>query len=156
MNRITVMAAVSLACIASGCGGNVDPNRPETYAVSGTVTYQGKAVEGALVFFHPADKGLPGAVGRTDADGRYLLTTFGASDGAVAGQYNVTVVRYDQPPLPANPDHEPSDYEAIADEVRPSAPMRSLLPPQYSVAAGSGLTATVRPGDANTVDLHLR
>lgn len=156
MNRIAVALAVSLISVASGCGKRADPNRPETHAVSGTVTYQGKAVEGAIVFFHPVDRAVPGAVGRTDADGSYLLTTFGASDGAVAGQYNVTVVRYDHPSLPANPDHEPSDYEVIADDVRPSAPAKSLLPPQYSVAAGSGLTATVKPGDANTVDLHLR
>ena len=49
--------------------------------VTGTVTYQGKPVDGATVAFNPEGGGRA-ASGRTDASGKFQLTTLNANDGA--------------------------------------------------------------------------
>ena len=86
----------------AGCGE--DPgvtDRPATVPVSGVVTLGGNPVEGATVTFH-AGVPAPGqtaqgnsAVGQTDAEGRFQLKTFEANDGAVPGEYVVTISKYE-------------------------------------------------------------
>lgn len=68
----------------AGCGGS--PYVP----VTGNVTLDGKAVEGAAVLFIPvAEHHLP-ATGKTDANGKFTLKT-NSADGAMPGDYIVTV-----------------------------------------------------------------
>jgi hypothetical protein len=61
--------------------------------VKGSVTLDGKTLVGALVTFVPKDPsaGRP-AYGRTDANGQFQLSTFRTDDGALPGDYKVTVV----------------------------------------------------------------
>jgi hypothetical protein len=59
------------------------------------VTFKGQPCGGALVVFHPAEKGRendPKPVATTKDDGTFTLSTFGENDGASAGEYGVTVV----------------------------------------------------------------
>jgi len=62
----------ALACIV-GCGGST--STVATVPVTGTVTLDGKPVEGAAVSFAPKTKGCRAAFGRTDASGKFKLTT---------------------------------------------------------------------------------
>ena len=83
---------LSLACLlvsalfVSGCG------KGKTVKVSGVVTLDGQAVDGAMVKFVPLDeaKGM-GAFGRTGSDGTFRLTTRNPNDGALPGEYKVLV-----------------------------------------------------------------
>jgi hypothetical protein len=137
-----------------GCGeGGGD--RPKTYSVSGTVTYNGEAVEGATVAFQPAAGGQ-GAFGVTDAAGRYSLTTFSSGDGAVPGQYKVKIVKH-KGGEGAAVDQDSPEYEdpAMGGAAGPDAGQReSLLPAKYADASTSGLTATVGESD-NSVNFEL-
>ena len=72
--------------LAGGCG------RPTMAKVSGTVTSQGKPVADAIVQFLPANR--PGAGCRTDASGKYSLTTFKPGDGAYLGPCKVVVTPF--------------------------------------------------------------
>ncbi len=79
-----------------GCGP--DAEQYETVPVSGVVTCQGKPVANATVNFTPKDdqgrtKGRRGrvALGMTDNDGRFKLTTYENYDGAIIGKHTVTV-----------------------------------------------------------------
>ncbi len=69
-----------------GCG----ESGPKTYSAKGKVTYKGQLVAGAAVTFHPVSSGNP-AIGHTDTQGEFSLTTFSPGDGALAGDYVVTV-----------------------------------------------------------------
>jgi hypothetical protein len=67
---------------------------PKLVPVSGTVTVNGKPLEGALVSFQPdlsAKSGLP-AQDVTGPDGNYLARTKGRS-GVVPGKYHVVVTK---------------------------------------------------------------
>lgn len=63
---------------------------------SGSVKLEdGTPCDGALVVFHPQDEGRlndPKPVATCEADGSFVLTTMEPDDGALPGQYGVTIV----------------------------------------------------------------
>jgi hypothetical protein len=64
------------------------------FPVSGQVLVNGRPAQGAEVFFHLSGYSGERSVlprGRTDAEGRFSLSTYAADDGAPAGDYRVTV-----------------------------------------------------------------
>jgi len=96
MNRCVWQWAGVCVCamlLVAGCG----PSRPKVAKVTGTVTMNGKPVEGATVAFFPQNEVTPGvgggrmASGVTDAQGKFKLMTFEPGDGAVLGKHKVTV-----------------------------------------------------------------
>jgi hypothetical protein len=158
MNKMAwerLLAAVLLASLlAFGCGGpNAD--RPATYPVTGTVTLNGEAVEGATVAFQPAAGGQ-GAVGTTDASGNYSLTTFSSGDGALPGEYQVKIFKYKGEESGAVADQESDDYvpPMLAGEQDTGGP-ENLLPDVYANPATSELKATVTEDGDNTFDFPL-
>src|SRR5262245_3614974 len=74
--------------LLAGCGGG------RTAAVSGKVTYHGKAVTGGSLTFTPIpaggdrEPGKPGAA-EVQPDGHYVVGTYSQSDGAVIGRHRV-------------------------------------------------------------------
>lgn len=134
-----------------GCGeANDRGDLPPTYPVSGTVTMNSRPLAGAILNFQLVD-GSRGAVGKTDANGRYQLSTFKSNDGAVSGEYRVTVVKYPPPPSDSS---GPGDENTKSGSNVPDAEPQSLLPTKYSNPKTSGLTTTVTRGK-NTIDFSL-
>jgi hypothetical protein len=76
----------------AGCSGNAI----KTVPAKGTIkTAQGEVCGNALIVFHPAEKDRlndPKPVATADANGTFVLRTFAMDDGAVPGEYGVTVV----------------------------------------------------------------
>ena len=121
-----------------------------TEKVNGSVKLQGEPVEGATVSFQPVGNGTP-AVGTTDAQGQYSLTTFLTSDGAVAGSYTVAISKMEKS---AVADSGSGDNYVPPDQNKVPADPKNLLPAKYANATSSGLTATVVAG-SNTHDFVL-
>lgn len=143
MNKLQLTTVLACTLIlAGGCSGD----RPVTYAVTGTITYQGMPLADAQVGFIPLDtEGEPKpARGQTDAQGNYTLTTYLApgdeAKGAKAGRYQVTVEK-------GLPQNKVITYE----EMKTFKP---LSPPRYASAAQTPLTAEVKAG-ANRFDFTL-
>ncbi len=148
MTRLITVLASGLALVISGCGSQVDPNRPTVVKVSGTVTYKGQPVEGATVLFAPTVEPGFAATSITDRDGNYSLRTFNPNDGAVPGDYKVAVSKFDM--STANPDME-DDFAA---ELKNDASdvlvgPTSLLPKRYSEVATANLSAQVSESGEN-------
>ena len=83
----------------------------------GTVTSQGRPVPDAVVQFVAA-KGT-GAVGLTDSDGRFSLSTLAPGDGAFFGQFRVAI----QPFVPGNDPDEPSPPQPPRLDIAPALPL---------------------------------
>lgn len=175
MKRLALLS-LSLA-FAVGCGGSTNP---PTEPVTGTVTLDGKAVEGAYVTFVADDSANQSAVGVTSAEGKFALTTFDADDGAMAGSYSIMITKFDTPDGGASPygdaggDPVISDdmSEAEADAARDDAYGASAedmqksqkagakhrpkneLPAWYAATSTSGFKATV-PAGGTDVPLEL-
>src|SRR5262249_17394846 len=144
--RRTCVTTCGLALLGSalfvwGCAG---PKRPPVHPVRGQVLFLGRPTPGAFVAFHPLDsqvKDVPHPIAYADADGRFALGTYGAHDGAPAGEYAITVVWWAAVQL-ANA----QEGDAIAPTNR--------LPARYSDAKTSGLRASVREGN-NELSVQL-
>ena len=152
---LTLLGTIALA----GCGGaGEDPNRPTTYPVTGIVTLNGSPVEGAQITFYSEAGGdaAQGAFGRTDAEGRYSLTSFDPGDGAVAGSYIVTVAKYSSSPESSAPltESDPNYIPPGAPGYKEPEPPKNELPTKYSAVQTTDLRATVKEGE-NKIPLEL-
>src|SRR5436305_1919061 len=76
--------------------GLVGCSQSETVAVTGTVTVNGKPADQVEVAFNPKKEGRL-TTGVTDAEGRFTLSTAKANDGAIPGEYVVTLGEYYPP-----------------------------------------------------------
>lgn len=138
----TALVAACGVCLLAmiGC-------RPATMAsVTGTVTSQGKPVPDAVVQF-VAQKG-PGAAGRTDADGRFSLSTLSPGDGAFFGMFKVAI----EPFVPGMDPDAPAPSP-----LSPPKPVaqREDIPNVYRSVATTPLSAEVKRGAKNTFDFDL-
>jgi hypothetical protein len=87
---------IALVCLGTAaCGGGINYGEHPPYPTSGKVLVNGEPVKKAKVtLYHEEDWGGRPIVptGTTDADGRFVLETYGLNDGAPAGHYRVTIV----------------------------------------------------------------
>jgi hypothetical protein len=141
---------VFVATLIVGCG----PGGPAVHYVEGTVTFDGKPLDKAKVFFYPQaeDGGLP-ATGTSDVAGNYKLTSMqggGIDKGATAGDYSVAVVR--QQDTPSRTEKIPAVTPGAADEVMTF--YDSLIPEKYTTKQTTPLKFTVVKGK-NRFDINL-
>jgi len=147
--RVTFTAIVSsLFALVFGCG---DDGFGKRYPVSGNVTYKDEPVAKGSITFTPVNPGRPasGAI----QNGRYSLTTVDPEDGALAGQYKVTIMAKDV------------DYASLVakakgsairqpDIIKAGASAKLMVPQKYQLPDTSGLTATVEE-KSNTLNFKL-
>lgn len=177
MLRFGILSTMLVGSMLVGCGGQ---SYPPTSPVSGTVTLDGKPVEGATVTFVPNDSKLRPAAGVTDSSGKYTLTSFRSGDGAMPGEYKVTVSKffseagpspYDNPdagaetaaPAEASLEDQYAAYEKAYKDAPKGPPKGGAktpksgneLPDAYANVASSGLSTTVASG-TNTFPIELK
>ena len=135
MSRVVWL--IPLTLLVAGCS-----DEPKLHRVAGTITLDGKAVEGAGVVFNPVAEDGALAAGKTDAQGRYELRT-GEKEGGLVGEYQVTVLltKAEGPKDPGVEDKRKMTY---------------LVPKKYSSRETSGLEAEVPGKDAYDFPLTSR
>lgn len=150
-SRYGWIACVLFCLVAGGCSRS---ERPAVTPVSGTVTYNGNPVDGAIVSFSSSG-GKPAATGVTDASGKYALHTFGEADGAAPGDYIVTLSKMSvDDPMAGKTTDEISELHASGKPV-PEAVVKHLLPKKYSTVQESPEKASVKAGESNVFDFKL-
>jgi hypothetical protein len=120
----TLVALLPFAALS--CGGAED--RLPVYPVRGQLFVDGKPAAGAYVLFHPssdADTQATRPRGQVTQDGTFVLSTYGANDGAPMGDYVVTI-----------------DWRRTVPGHGPRGP--SLVSPEYGTPRESPLRATVK------------
>lgn len=146
--RIFTFGTTLLPCllVLTGCGSS-EPKADivETVAAAGVLTYQGKPLEYYVVTFFPNDGKRPGSA-TTDADGKFILGTNAAGDGAVAGTHKVTVT-YQGPPTNEEPGKE---------EFKPVAPPKVKIPEKYHDIATTDLTIELPKSGSSDLKLELK
>lgn len=132
--------------VLAGCEA-VPEHQKGTVPVKGSVTLNGSPVPGATVtFLAPKDGRSASAV--TDAQGRYALTTFRRGDGALPGDYNVIVMKFEVVT------GEPTGKKYVPVQENPEP--KNQLPGRYARPGKSGLKATVTAdAKANVFDFAL-
>ncbi len=148
--RAVLLCLLCAAAAVAGCGGS---EGPELARVTGRVLHQGQPVEGAQVRFAAA--GSPRiAYAKTDADGRFLLTTFQTGDGAVVGEHRVAIFKHapTQPAAAAKPTAVPGMNGASME----SGPETNQLPARYQNPQDSPLRAAVTARGPNDFTFELK
>lgn len=118
-----------------------------SYAVhpaKGEVLFDGKPVPGAVIRLVPVDpptRDFPAASATADKDGKFVLSSYATEDGAAAGDFRVSVVRF--PP--------PTARELKEENYRP----RNMLPSKYANPETSGLTVRITAGENQIPVIHL-
>ncbi|GDY10035.1 hypothetical protein LBMAG52_35210 [Planctomycetia bacterium] len=142
----------------SGCGSGGGSDGPKTARVSGTVTVQGKPLEGASVYFMSEKFS---AFGKTNAEGHYELV-----QGAVPGDNKVYISKLELPPgvkldPEAGIDLEQLKAAAAGAENDPSGKgpkiqgPKELVPEEFSNPQKSKLTFPVPAGGTTSADFRL-
>lgn len=152
--RLTRCALMIAAFVMSGCGGSKKPDRG-TVPVAGTVTYQGKPLPDANIYFFSAKFS---AYGKTDAEGKYRI-----AQGAIPGENKVFVSKItgDAKAIPEQIADDPGQVAAATaatmnDPSRPKkAPRGELLPPEMSDPERTKLTFTVPAEGTETANFSF-
>jgi hypothetical protein len=126
--RHRFLAAAFFLGLLVGCGSG----EPSTYRVSGTVSWQGRAVEDGDIIFTPKDGGAAPRAGKIAA-GSYELR-------AASGQHRVEIFATRESGQP--------------DPVMNAKPRDQYIPAQYN--SQSTLSAAVQAGDANQIHFDLK
>jgi len=144
--RFGLLGILVILALPCGCNSSGVP----IARVQGRVTYQGHPVANASISFIPEKLGTVPALGKTDSDGNYVLTTYGAKDGAPVGSCRVAI-SLTGPPLPL-PEHL-AKAEAAAETLQ--MPGKPLIPKKYFSPDTSGLQVEVIAGKTNVFDFVL-
>jgi hypothetical protein len=151
--------ALLMVTFLAGCSDK----RPPVARAGGSVTLDGKPVEGVKVMFHPADGGARFSYGVTDSQGKFRLSTFGMNDGALIGRHKVAVVKVDTSSQPTFDPKELSQtgyggkgYQDMMGVGRAKPPeTKHLIPAKYANHAESGIELEVEAGKSNDFELNL-
>jgi len=90
--RVSPFVIVAGALFAAGCG------QSNLARVKGRVTCNGQPVPNAVLMFSPMAKSPSdkesgkAAEGATDADGRFVASTYKSGDGALIGKHRISVM----------------------------------------------------------------
>lgn len=157
--RPAVVWAIA-AMLAAGCSNGAP--KPKTVRVTGKVLYKSQPVAGASVAFLGSGPNTPSAMGKTDAQGVFELTTIDPGDGAVPGTYQVTVTKMVPSKSGAGASKGPMSMEDAAKRATPTGPAKeadasegSLLPERYARASTSNLSFVVKEGEKNDFPIEL-
>jgi hypothetical protein len=124
-----------------GCTGR--GNKRPVRAITVTVTYKGKPVDGANVTFISDEANPVAAYGMTDAQGVAKPTTPDAGNGVVLGKHKVLVNKEQIVNEKKAADQESADYVPPPPGGAPVPTVKHLIPEKYSVPGESPLTAEV-------------
>ncbi len=129
-----------------GSGGGLDGTIP----IRGTVTYRGKPLEAGEVRYLPVDA-RQGRVARgpLDSRGRFRLTTLTDGDGALAGEYRIVVVVYEEQFEDVSRREHDEKLTVLATDNAPPIPQRYYKPET------SGLTDTVNDDHSGFKEIVL-
>lgn len=153
---VAVALSVAATAIVLGCSGD-ESGLGRRYKVTGKIMYKGAPVSKGTVSFAPTKPAPPEgrAASSEITDGNYSLQTTGDNDGALPGEYKVSIVALDidLKSAAANPEGiihqgDPAHQKAIKGG-------KSLIPTKYNLPDTSNLTATVK-AESNQINFDLK
>lgn len=149
--RLNLLVLSTVLLVIVGCSGD---DIPETYPVTGVVTFQGKPVEGASLSLVAKDPNGRSAGAMTDAEGKFSVSTYVSStanpEGAMSGEYLITVSKRSIEKLSEEMDAQ----EQMAEFMKRGAP-KDLLPKIYQSPETTTLSVTVADAPPEPLELKL-
>ena len=152
MKRLVSVSMALIVGVCVGCGGGGDEGKIPVFPASGTVTMSGAPLADATVAFSPQGD-QPTAIGTTDADGKFQLTTYEFGDGAADGKYKVVITKAEATSSSGGSEHGES-YKGGGEHSK-AATTKSVVPEQYSSSTDTPLSVEVVADGENVFDLKI-
>jgi hypothetical protein len=157
VNRFFLLASLSvLTMLVVGCGGGV--SMPKTVPVTGTVTLDGKPVDGATVSLI-SEEGSVTSSGKSDSSGKFTLTTIIGSKtapGAVVGKHKVVVAKTSSNGAAATSDPKEMMAKMLTNPSNTSEVKETfLVPKKYSSPSSSNIEVEVTQAGPNDLKVDL-
>lgn len=136
----SLLIAGIAALAITGCGP-AGPERLKVHPVEGQVQLDGQPLAGAFVVLHPklTDPKYVRAHAQTDAAGKFKATTYDANDGAIAGDYAITI-----------------EYQPIVKTDDGYSPAPNQLPPKYASPATTDVVVRIAEGENKLPVINLK
>lgn len=149
---LVLPAILVLTMVIAGCSDGSTASGPRPVPAAGMLTYNATAVPDATISLIPNDPSQPGAVARSDSTGAFKLTTGDRGEGAMPGDYkvSVTAIVYEGGENPGSV--EEGNYNPNA---KPATP-KYIVPQKFSNPETSGLTLTIPPEGTTDIKLDLK
>jgi hypothetical protein len=152
LQAAAVLAGIGLIPVL-GCGD--DTGIGKRYPVSGTVKFKGEPLAKGRIDFQPTDPAKARPATGEIRDGEYSLTTLSPDDGALPGQYKVTVTAKEVDNTQVVKTIMEKGGGGRQHEIAKAAQKaKSVVPAKYGLADTSGLTRTVEER-SNTINFDL-
>ena len=165
MNRALFLVLLPGLFSLVGCGGGADAGRQPVFPVTGTVTMFGAPLADATVAFAPQNK-QPTAIGKTNAQGEFKLTSYEYGDGAAEGNFKVIIskaapsTKSSAASSGGGGDHEAAEVAAGAHEAAGSGGgakgAAQLVPPKYTSSADTPFSAVVKADGENNFTFDIQ
>jgi hypothetical protein len=145
---IVLFVATVFICGGCGAGTKLSGLAP----VQGVVTLDGSPLAEANVSFSPTQTSgeMRAAAGKTDASGKFTLTTLTANDGVTPGEFIVTVTKFEK--FGPAPKKEVNEY---GEDITEPHPEKNVLPPKYETIQTSDIKITVASSGDKNVQITL-
>jgi hypothetical protein len=150
LHKIIVLSIIMLTGCLTGC----QRNPYDTVTVTGVVRVDGKLTDNVTVSFQPVDNTGIGAIGMTDVNGSFVLTTNNApfGSGAIPGVYNVTFVK--SAPREEYRAESPEEFRQKFGDIE--IPLVFIVPEKYGNVKTSGIASvTVEKRGKNFFEFDL-
>jgi hypothetical protein len=150
LHKIIVLGIIMLTGYLTGC----QRNPYDTVMVTGVVRVDGKPTDKVTVSFQPVNSTEIGAIGMTDVNGTFVLTTNNAlfGSGAIPGTYNVTFIKS----VPNGEYHAetPEEFRQKFGDIE--IPLIFIVPKKYGNIKTSGIApVTVEKRGKNFFEFDL-
>lgn len=150
MRRIGTLFVLSAVAVI-GCSQQVELEGVVT--AKGKVTQGGAPLAGATITFSPTSGGRA-ASATTDENGEFALTTLTAGDGAMPGDYAVTVTKTETIGKEYT-EEEANEYYSKHQTQPPAPEVKNVVDKKYASPATSGLAATVPDGGISDLSFEV-
>jgi len=158
LRSILVSTCIVSLILLAGCKTRDRGNIPQTAPVSGTVTLDGKPVDGATVVFVPTGTPAYGAYAITDSSGRFTLKSSETVTGAVPGGYLVQVTKLvpdTSGSVVVTPEEAEHEAQAKGSSSTAGGGTKNALPEKYANPKTSGIEVTVPAEGIQNLEIKL-
>jgi hypothetical protein len=151
---VAVALGSAAMVVVMGCGDN--SGLGQRYPVTGNVTYKGAPLPRGTINFAPTKEEGRAASGEIK-DGHYSLSTTGGGDGALPGDYRVSMTSFDidMSTAVSKTEARATVHQGDAAYQKAVTSRKSLIPTKYNIADTSELKRTVGT-KSETFDFDLK